>query len=166
MTKKTKNPKRFYVDHPRFGNQPIPSEYDFSKEEIEQAHWSYSGLKYFPYTAIPANVEKQNSGTNTRTIYVDIAMVCEICNQPFIFFAQEQKYWFETLEFYVDATCKRCCNCRRKKHEVSTMQQRYESLVNLAERSTDESRELKQIALELYQLGYIKDLAKINKIKI
>ena len=46
------------------------------------------------------------------------------------------------------------------------MQRKYEMLVAKSGRSEDESRELKQVALELYQLGYIRNVEKINKIKL
>jgi hypothetical protein len=46
------------------------------------------------------------------------------------------------------------------------MQKKYQRLVLKAERLESESRELKQLALELYQLGYIRGVNKIEQIKI
>jgi hypothetical protein len=46
------------------------------------------------------------------------------------------------------------------------MQRKYEALVSKSDRSESESRELKQVALELYQIGYIRDIEKINQIKL
>lgn len=165
MGKRGTEPKRDYVRHPRFGNKPIVSEFSFSQEDIEQAHWSYAGKQYFPYTAIPADIEKQNYSVLPRSIYVDIEVCCEGCNRLFIFFAKEQKYWFETLNFYVDADCRRCSDCRIKVREIKSLQMKYESLQKISIRTTEEATELKQVALELYQLGYIKNVSKIDQIK-
>ncbi|EIC19410.1 zinc-ribbon domain containing protein [Thiorhodovibrio frisius] len=164
MSKRRKQPNRLYVDHPRFGNEPILSGYQYSKEEIERAHWRYSSLEYFPETAIPANMDRQEYSIYPRSLYVDIVEHCEECHRAFIFFAKEQQYWFETLGFWIDAHCTRCCDCRRKDHEIKGMQRKYEALVSNSDRSEAESRELKQVALELYQLGYIHNIEKINRI--
>ena len=39
---------------------------------------------------------------------------------------------------------------------------RYQALVTLEERSITESKELKAIAMELYQMGYIRDARKFS----
>lgn len=156
MSKRRKQPNRLYVDHPRFGNKPIPSGYKYSREEIERAHWRYTSLEYFKETVIPANTDKQEYSIFPRSLYVDIVEHCEVCHRPFIFFAKEQQYWFETLGFWIDAHCTRCCDCRRKDHEIKAIQRKYEVLVTKSDRSETESKELKQVALELYQLGYIR----------
>lgn len=160
-----KKSKRTYAKHPRFGDAPIPSKYNYSIEDIEKSHWRYSGLHYFKDTAIPANIEKQNYSIYPRSLYVDIAERCVACSRRFIFFAEEQKYWFETLDFYVDAHCTKCFDCRLKANEVKALLARYQALVNKQDRNTVESKELKQIALEVYQLGHITDLSKVNSIK-
>ena len=166
MSKRKNQPERLYVDHPRYGSKPVPSGYKYSTEEIDRAHWRYSSLEYIPETAIPANTDKQEYSVFPRSLYVDIVETCEVCHRPFIFFAREQQYWFETLGFWIDAHCTRCCECRRKEHEIKSMQRKYEMLVTKPDRSNDENRELRQVALELYQLGYIRDVDKINSIKL
>jgi hypothetical protein len=164
MSRRRKQKNRLYVDHPRFGNKPIPSGHKYSKEQIERAHWRYPSLEYFPETAIPASTDKQKYSIYPRSLYVDIVEYCEVCHRPFIFFAKEQQYWFETLRFWIDAHCTRCFDCRHKDHEIKVMRRKYEVLVSNSNRSESESRELKQVALELYQLGYIRDVEKINQI--
>jgi hypothetical protein len=166
MSKRKKQKNRLYVDHPRFGNKPISSGHNYSKEQIERAHWRYSRLEYFPETAIPANIDRQKYSIYPRSLYVDILEHCNVCHRPFIFFAKEQQYWFERLGFWVDAHCTRCFDCRHKDHEIKAMQRKYEALVSKSDRSESESRELKQVALELYQIGYIRDIEKINQIKL
>jgi len=156
-----KKSKRAYINHPRYGGAPIQSEYKFLKEDIDHAHWHYTQVKYFPKTAIPADIEKQNYSTFPREIYVDIEVLCDVCNHPFLFFALEQKYWFETLGFYIDAHCTRCTNCRAKDREIKNMKKTYQNLVNKQNRTSEENKMLKQASLELYMRGYIKNKSKI-----
>ncbi|KZN53215.1 zinc-ribbon domain-containing protein [Pseudoalteromonas luteoviolacea] len=156
--------KNSYVYHPLYGSEPIPSEFDYSTEEVASAHWRYRSLKFFRETAIPANINKQNFALFPRSLYVDIEEECVDCHRLFIFYALEQKYWFEELRFWVDAHCIRCIECRKKDQEIKNMQRRYGDLVSKENRTNDETAELKSIALELYQLGYMKNIHKVNKI--
>ncbi|WHI50184.1 zinc-ribbon domain containing protein [Microbulbifer sp. MLAF003] len=80
------------------------------------------------------------------------------------FFANEQKHWFEGLGFYVDADCIKCVDCRKNDQNIKLMQKRYQILSVKKDRNAKEASELKGIALELFQLGYIKDLSKVNRI--
>lgn len=157
------NTKR-YVMHPRYGDRPIESEFKFTKDEIERAFWRYSSVKYFSNTAIPADISKQNYAVFPRKIYVDIEEHCEKCKRPFLFFALEQRHWFETLGFWIDAHCTRCVDCRRSDNEIKKMQRTYNSLIQKEGRTAAETAELKQCALELYMRGYIKDKGKIDNI--
>ena len=50
------------------------------------------------------------------------------CHRPFIFFAKEQRYWFETLRFLVDADCVHCPDCRRESRTVQRRLRRYSDL--------------------------------------
>ena len=161
---KKKKPK-FYVYHPRYGDKPRVSGYKFSAQDIQKAHWRYSSVQYFIDTAIPADIEKQNYSIYPRSLYVDIKVQCEVCQRWFIFFAQEQKYWFEQLGFWIDAHCTRCIDCRKKDQEIRQIQVKYQELVSRDSRTLVETKQLKNIALALYQLGYIRDIDKINKIR-
>ncbi len=157
------NTKR-YVMHPRYGDRPIESEFKFTKDEIERAFWLYGSVKYFENTVIPADISKQNYAVFPRKLYVDIEELCIRCGRPFLFFALEQRHWFETLGFWIDAHCTRCADCRRSDNDIKKMQRTYSSLVQKAERTAAETKELKQYALELYMRGYIKDKGKIDNI--
>jgi len=156
---------RSFVAHPRYGDKPIPSNQNLSVPEIKSAHWRYGSVSFFPETAIVANVEKQNYATYPRSLYVDIEEVCTVCNRPFLFFALEQKYWFEVLGFYIDAHCTRCFDCRKKDQNVKKMFFIYTALVTKDDRTEAENQQLKQVALELFQLGYIRDREKVDRIR-
>ncbi len=151
-----------YVNHPRYGSEPLPSSENIPVDVIENAHWRYSGVKYFPETAIAADTSKQNYAIYPRAIYVDIEESCELCHRPFIFFAKEQQHWFEKLGFWIDAHCTKCMECRKKDQEIRFMQKRYQELIGSQQRTSSESRELKNIAMKLYQLGYIRDSNKLD----
>jgi hypothetical protein len=163
--KKTKvKTHREYVKHPRYGNHPMRSGFSASIEEILDAHWSYDKRSIFPDSAIKADIKKQNYSVLPRTIYVDIEKQCIQCNRWFIFYAQEQKYWYEILGFYVDADCLKCVDCRKKEHSIKQMMLDYETLTKKENRTEKETRDLKRIALELFQVGYIRDKNKIDKL--
>ncbi|MBK8597364.1 MAG: zinc-ribbon domain-containing protein [Holophagales bacterium] len=48
-----------------------------------------------------------------RYFYVDLDRTCRDCGAPFVFSAREQKHWYETLGFRLDASAVRCLPCRR-----------------------------------------------------
>ncbi|WP_444890997.1 zinc-ribbon domain containing protein [Microbulbifer sp. DLAB2-AA] len=133
-------------------------------EMAASAHWSLDKDSIFPETAIPANIDRQNYSIFPRKFYVDIERCCIQCRRWFIFFANEQKHWFEGLGFYVDADCTKCVDCRKNDQNIKLMQKRYQILSVKKDRNAKEISELKRIALELFQLGYIKDQTKVDRI--
>ncbi|MGI0118297.1 zinc-ribbon domain containing protein [Zooshikella sp. RANM57] len=164
MSKKRKTKYREYVTHPRYGDKPIYSGATFPVEKILRAHWQYKADSIFPETAIEADISKQNYSTYPICIYVDIEKKCVQCQRWFIFYAQEQKYWLEYLGFYVDADCTKCIDCRKKEQSIKFLIHEYEVLVKKSNRTEPETSKLKNIALELFQLGYIKNQNKLNGI--
>jgi len=153
-----------YVVHPRYGDKPSYSGNSYSYEEIIDTYWGYRREKLFPESAIPADTSKQNYSVFPRTIYVDIEKSCKQCGRPFLFYAKEQKYWYEDLHFYIDVDCVRCIECRKKEQSVKSLILEYEQLVKNTSRTNEETRRLKQLALELYKVGYITNENKINRI--
>ncbi|MCW8931552.1 MAG: zinc-ribbon domain-containing protein [Gammaproteobacteria bacterium] len=164
MSKKRKSMYKSYVYHPRYGDKPIYTGACYPTSKILQAHWQYDETSIFPETAILADTNLQNYSVYPIEIYVDIEKKCRDCNHWFLFFAQEQKYWFEILRFYVDSDCVKCIDCRKKDHNIKSMINDYEKLVKNQNRSRKETSKLKNIALELFQLGYIKDRQKVDSI--
>lgn len=164
MSKKRKTMHKAYVKHPRYGDKPISTGANFPVSEIVRAHWQYNEESIFPDTAILADTSVQNYSMYPIEIYVDIEKQCRDCGRWFIFFAQEQKYWFEVLRFYVDADCVKCIECRKKEQNIKNMMREYELLSKNKNRSNKETSKLKNIALELFQLGYIKDRNKVDHI--
>jgi hypothetical protein len=160
--KKRAKPHREYVNHPRYGNQPMRSGFRATTDEILSGHWSYNKDSVFIESAIKADTSKQNYSIYPRVIYVDIEKKCIQCKRWFIFYAEEQRYWFEILGFYVDADCVKCIDCRKNEQSIKHMVLDYELLLNKENRTEEETGSLKHIALELFQLGYIRDKNKVN----
>jgi hypothetical protein len=48
-----------------------------------------------------------------RYFYVDLPRTCRDCGADFVFSAREQRHWYETLGFRLDARAVRCLPCRR-----------------------------------------------------
>lgn len=164
MPRKHKSRVKQYVNHPRYGDKPIYSGNHCSREEIEQGFWGYGREPIFPESVIIANLEKQNYATFPRKFYVDIEKQCVRCKRLFIFFAKEQQYWYEVLGFYIDADCVKCIDCRKKEHAVKKLILGYENLLKKTNKTEAELSELKHNALELFQLGYIRNKHKLDGI--
>jgi len=156
---KRKNIKSF-VTHPKYGNSPILSGYKLSDEERKYLNLYFDKDSYFPNTVVVADVSKQNCIYGLK-LYVDTKVRCRDCNRPFIFFAKQQQYWFETLKFWIDSRCVRCYECRKKRKKTIEWQTLYNQLVLKEDKNDEELRALKKVALELYQIGVIKKSRKL-----
>lgn len=104
-----------------------------------------------PNTAVVADLTSQCRATVAVTHYLDARRECRICRRPFLFFAEEQKYWYEELQFPLEADCVRCSECRRHVHELRAMKQRYNTLLEAKERSAQETLELVEAAYTLVE---------------
>lgn len=117
-----------FVPHPRYGATPVRSGFTIRDSELRRGYWRLSRDELFPETALPADTSKQNYAVFPRAYYVDVARTCRSCTRRFIFFAREQRYWFETLRFFVDADCVLCPECRRTAHSLKRRLRRYADL--------------------------------------
>ncbi len=74
--------------------------------------------------ALTSEIEKQKfCDYPPYLMYFDKIRECEKCNDSFTFSKEEQKYWYEELEFWVQSIPKNCKDCRkkiRKKKSVNT----------------------------------------------
>jgi len=142
-----------YVEHPRYGRGPrftglrprdVPAGYRlttcFSKNKIGG-------------TAIEANLDRQAYSPVPVLYYFDLKRECVECAKPFIFFAEEQKHWYETLGFVLDADCVRCVDCRSRGHDLERKRRRYEELFHLDQRTVGEILEMAECSLTLIEHG-------------
>src|SRR5262245_27545254 len=94
----------YYVDHPRYGQRPrITGLHPIEPATFEPGrpyvifHWHSSESDRIANTAIKADVSLQHITTMPVTHYFDLKRVCQDCRRPFLFFAAEQKHWYEEL---------------------------------------------------------------------
>ena len=84
----------------------------------------------FPATSLPANTKKQNFSVIPREFYIDVLKACRDCKRHFIFFAKEQRYWYEDLGFSIYSDCVRCPECRKSDRLLRRRFARYSQRVN------------------------------------
>ncbi len=56
---------------------------------------------------------------NPYFAFIDAELRCEDCGQTFVFAAVEQRFWYETLKFWVQSRPKQCIPCRRARRARS-----------------------------------------------
>jgi hypothetical protein len=149
---KRKDEYENFVEHPRYGKRPritgLNPETDCLKVFI---HWHSPESCRIPGTAINADLTKQTRATVPVTHYFDVKRNCRECNRPFIFFAEEQKHWYEELGFGVDSDCVRCPQCRKRQQVLARTRERYEGLFHLAERNVEQDLEMADCSLTLIE---------------
>ena len=124
------------------------------------------GSRMVPGTAIAADLSKQRPATIPVTHYYDIDKACRDCGLRFIFFAEEQKYWYEELGFPLESDAVRCQVCRRREQHISRTRKRYMELSRVAARSTHEDLDMANCCLDLIeervfsarQLAHVREL--------
>ncbi len=165
MSRRPKSNSGNYVPHPRYGTEPIPSGYKVDADTIRRGHWRLSDDRIFPETVLPANTENQNYALYPRKYYVDIERICRTCHRPFLFFAKEQRYWFETLRFFVDADCVFCPQCRRASRAIQRRLRRYSDLYANPAPSRKDLMFMVDDAVFLVEHGVLKNLSNVGAMK-
>ena len=87
------------------------------------------------------------------THYCDLDRQCRRCKRRFIFFAAEQKYWYEELRFPDYAEAWECVECRKALDEILELRKRYEELVKTRARTEAQTMELVECAVTLIEAG-------------
>jgi hypothetical protein len=153
------------VPHPRYGRLPVPSGYPVPEAELrDRAMWfDINGI--FPETVIPADTTRQNYSVLPRRYYFDQLKLCRACERRFIFFAKEQKHWFEDLGFWIDADCVRCPECRRQRRNVNRSFARYSTRIAQPELSPREFQTLLDDAVVLANEGLLKDPQRLRRLR-
>jgi hypothetical protein len=166
-----------FVDHPRYGQRPNLTGLnpDPTRANVN-LHWSTKtfqevvakyeaivGKKWphgdysasmkgqrIPNTAIAADTSRQIA-TVPVTHYFDLERHCCDCQRLFIFFADEQKYWYEELGFTLNSSCVRCVECRKEQQRIARQRKRYESLFQITARTVEQTLEMAEICLSLIE---------------
>jgi hypothetical protein len=164
-----------HVRHPRFGNAPRITGLDPDPDSpAVHLHWNTrhlteaqlsaiervlgwrpalpdDGTRMVPATAIEADLSRQTPATMPVTHYYDLDKVCRDCGLRFIFFAEDQKYWYEELGFPLEADAVRCQPCRRHLQQIERLRKRYEQLSHVPNGSADELLEMADCCLTLVE---------------
>ncbi|WP_435016338.1 zinc-ribbon domain containing protein [Tundrisphaera sp. TA3] len=124
------------------------------------------GVAYRPDVVVPADLTRQNFTAYPIPHYVDVLRQCRNCGRPFIFFALEQKHWFEDLHFHIHSSqCVRCTECRRRQHHLSERLRRYSRLVVRDDLSDSELESLVGEAAYLFGTGHHVGENRLRRIK-
>jgi hypothetical protein len=160
-----KTPGSTYVEHPRYGCVPHTSGLEVPVEYIRSSFWSLQREKFYPESVLVADLSKQNFAVFARPYYVDIERQCRACGSAFLFFAKEQKYWYESLQFFVDADCVRCPVCRRASRVPRQRIRRYSQLIGKAVHSREDLERLVDAARYLFAAGNLRNVDTLGAIK-
>lgn len=142
-----------FVEHPRYGKGPRFTGLDVtdSPDGKVYCHWHSPAGVRVPNTAVVADVAHQGTPTLHVTHYFDAKRVCRKCGHPFLFFAEEQKYWYEDLKFPLEADCLDCVPCRKDEQRVRVIRQKYDALLGEKARTDADTLELVECGLYLVE---------------
>ncbi len=141
------------VPHPRYSTLP-----DWARPETPKLKWTgyaYRPRWIFPESGLQADLTRQTPATVQRDIYYDVVTRCVDCARYFVFYAREQKYWYEELNFPLCADCIRCCECRHAARDIRERFQRFELLRNQDTMTDDEVATLAEDTAILWNHGIV-----------
>ena len=165
MSKKRRHKLLDVVTHPRYGSRIRPSGYNVDAATVRESFWGYKCETIFPESAIPANLQRQSDATFPRGWYVDVLKKCRDCRRQFIFYAEEQRHWYETLGFTIDADCVRCPICRKADQTLRRRFQRFSNAIGRTDLTDDEFITLVRDAIFAWDNGLLKKRDKLNRIR-
>ncbi|KRB88434.1 hypothetical protein ASE26_29275 [Duganella sp. Root198D2] len=90
---------------------------------------------------------------------------CVECSRAFIFYAREQRDWYETRGFFIDVDCVRCVECRRKQRADKRHMERYSEFQARDSLSRKEMMHFVDDCIFLFQQGKLKNLSHLGRIK-
>lgn len=168
-----------FADHPRFGRRPNITGLnpDPMRNDV-QLHWNttthhevvkryeavvgkkwphggdmsnYSRGDRIPNTAVVADLSRQTHAVVPVTHYFDLERQCWDCKRRFIFFALEQKHWFEELGFTLESDCIRCAACRKLQQGLAQKRELYETLFHVEDRTVEQTLQMVDCCLALIE---------------
>ena len=163
-----------YVPHPRLGDRPrfngldvehlkhgVYLRHPHTEERLLALHkrWQRAGIDPLylgfcvPGTAIAADWSRQVGSCMPRTHYYDIERRRRGCDRMFLFYAEEQRHWYEELQFPIDADCVRCVPRRKHAQALDRLKARHDALCGRDDHPPEEALELAAARLELVEAG-------------
>jgi arsenate reductase-like glutaredoxin family protein len=141
--------------------QKLPSE-----RQIRRSYWGYGkDVTIYPESVIIADETKQNYSVMPRPYYVDILKSCRDCQNEFIFYATEQRHWYETLGFFTQADCVRCPKCRVTDQTLRRRFKRYANNISRKDLSEEDFTTLLSDALFLFESGLLKTDQQLRRLR-
>ena len=138
---------------------------DMTATEIQAKVWQLRHGTVMADTAVLANVESQNTGWSPRPVYADVLKRCTACKRPFLFYAAEQRFWFETLRFDTIVDCQKCAPCRKHDRRVKASLERYATALNAARLDAKVMKTFIDDTLFLFEHGLVRNLSRVGAIK-
>jgi hypothetical protein len=157
-----------FVTHPRYGRRPRITGLNPATDYATGnpfLHWHSPEECRIANTAVPADVSRQSPATVPVTHYVDVRRRCRDCDRPFIFFAEEQKYWYEELNFPLESDCIRCVDCRKKQQGLEHKRHRYEALFHVPERTVEQDLEMADCCLSPVE-GAVFHIQQLQRVRM
>lgn len=152
------------VPHPKYGVAPIMGESKLIPQDARPLWW-YEKDRVFPTSAILADLSEQVQATVPADFYLDSLETCRDCGRPFLFFALEQKFWYEKLKFSLDSRAVRCPLCRKSDRALRFRFHRYSTAIRKIDLSDAELALLVSDTHFLWEQGLITDIEKVQRVK-
>ena len=156
------------VPHPRAREMARASQRSMpsmSVEEIRTSDWQVRRSTIVPGTAILANTHAQHDALYPRRVYADLLKKCTNCARPFLFYANEQRFWFETLRIPIEADCVMCPPCRKHAHRIKGALFRYAIAMHASRLDARHMKCFVDDALFLFEQGIVRNVARLGAIK-
>jgi hypothetical protein len=138
-----------YVPHPRYGSAPR-----FTSRKVVDCHSEWAEAKRVPFipgTAVKATPSRQRSmswnGHHEVHFYVDEVRKCRTCRREYLFFADEQRFWYDILSIPMEVHPVRCARCRKADRQAKRMPREYRELLAMPETSRTAKQHLRLAAL-------------------
>jgi hypothetical protein len=163
MSKRTRHNFKNLVRDPRYGVHPQPSSHHVSLQELQKC-WIYREHTIFPETAIPADINRQILRPVPRRWYVDMLRQCQDCKRRFLFFAEEQRHWYEDLGFPTEADCVRCPECRKTERTLRNRFNRFSKRSTLNDLDDESLAQHITDAAFLWEHGVLKKEEKLRRL--
>jgi len=74
-----------------------------------------------------------------KYFYLDEQRTCVECRQPFVFYAKEQRYWYEELRFNFNSTAIRCVPCSKRQRSEQGLREQIGTVLEELETRRDDA---------------------------
>ncbi len=156
------------VPHPRARQMATVAKHrqaHLRADEIRVRSWHLHGQVFLPETAQFANTWNSPTSWLDRPIYVDVLKRCRDCGRPFLFYANDQRLWYETLGFAPDVDAVRCVPCRKQARHAKARHERYAAAITATRLDAQALRQLVDDTAWLLETGQMRNLAKAGQVK-